>query len=156
MHSIYASTTTCDDNAINASKNLNVWRKAKKSLANSKTVQRTLTYLRHAQDITALLAVLRGAFYRLIESISKPAINARKGEIKITPSQDNLFRTYANSVDLFAIRHRSIDEHANIYFYKCATRPIRYAARYPLLDFSFYSKSQYSFQLAPSQFRASF
>ena len=84
--------------------------KGRKSLAHHKKVKDTVKYLRHAPDTAAVLAVLRGAPNGVIEAICNAALNARQGDVKLTPAQKKLFRAHAQSFELLADRRRSIAE----------------------------------------------
>ena len=84
--------------------------KSRKSLAHYKTVKHTVKYLSHAPDISAVLAVLKGAPNGVIEAISNAALNARQGDVQLTPAQKKLFRAHAESFDILTDRRRSIAE----------------------------------------------
>ena len=84
--------------------------KSRKSIAHSKTIKHTVKYLSHAPNVAAVLAVLKSAPNGVIEAIANAALNARQGDLQLTPAQKKLFRAHAQSFDLLADRRRSIAE----------------------------------------------
>ena len=84
--------------------------KSRKSIAHSKTIKHTVKYLSHAPNVAAVLAVLKSAPNGVIEAIANAALNARQGDVQLTPAQKKLFRAHTQSFDLLTDRHRSIAE----------------------------------------------
>ena len=78
-------------------------------MARHKTVKATVKYLSRARpDISTVLSVLKSAFDEVIEAISNAALNAREGDVHLTPAQKALFRAHEESFNLLTDRHFSI------------------------------------------------
>ena len=61
--------------------------KGRRSLAQYKAVKRTVKYIAHAPNAAAVIAVLRSAPDEVIEAIANAALNAREGDVHLTPAQ---------------------------------------------------------------------
>ena len=83
--------------------------KGHKSLARHKTVKATVKYLSRARpDISTVLSILKSAPDEVVEAISNAALNAREGDVHLTPAQKALFRAHEESFNLLTDRHYSI------------------------------------------------
>ena len=82
--------------------------KGHKSLNQHKAVTRTVKFLAHAPDRVTVQAVLKSAPDPVIRAIVNAALNARNGDVQLTPAQKQLFRAYAHTFDVLCYRQLSI------------------------------------------------
>ena len=79
-----------------------------KSLNQHKAVKSTVKFLAHASDPVTVQAVLKSAPDPVIRAIANAALNAREGDVQLTPAQKRLFRAYARKFDVLCDRQLSI------------------------------------------------
>ena len=82
--------------------------KGRKSLDQRKAVKRTVKFLAHAPDPVTVQAVLKSAPDPVIRAIANAALNAREGDVRLTPAQRRLFPAYAHTFDVLCDRQLSI------------------------------------------------
>ena len=82
--------------------------KGHKSLNQHKAVKRTVKFLAHPPDPVTVQAVLKSARDPVIRAIANAALNAREGDVQLTPAQKRLFRAYDNTFDELCDRQLSI------------------------------------------------
>jgi len=81
----------------------------RQSLARHKAVKSTVKYLSRARpNIATVLSILNNAPDEVIEAISNAALNAREGDVHLTPAQKALFRAHEESFNILTDRHSSI------------------------------------------------
>ena len=84
--------------------------KGRRSLAQYKAVKRTVKYIAHAPNSAAVIAVLRSAPDEVIEAIANAELNAREGDVNLTPAQKQLFRANSRTFDILTDRRRTIEK----------------------------------------------
>ena len=82
----------------------------KTSLEQRKAVKHTVNYLSHKQDPVTVQAVLQSAPDPVIRAIANAALNAREGEVQLTPAQKRLFCAYAHTFDVLCDRGLSLED----------------------------------------------
>ena len=82
--------------------------KKHKTLNQHKAVKGTVKFLAHAPDPVTVQAVLKSAPEPVIRAIANAALNAREGDVQLTPAQKRLFRAYAHTFDVLCDRQLSI------------------------------------------------
>ena len=84
--------------------------KGRRSLAQYKAVMRTVKYLAHAPHAAVVIAVLKSAPDEVIEAIANAWLNARVGDVHLTPAQKQLFRANSRTFDIVTYRRRAIEK----------------------------------------------
>ena len=82
--------------------------KGHKSLNQHKAVKRTVKFLAHAPNPLTVQAVLKTAPDPVIRAIVNAALNAREGDVQLSPAQKRLVRAYAHTFDVLCDRQLSI------------------------------------------------
>ena len=82
--------------------------KGRKSLGQHKAVKCTVKFLAHAPDPVTVQAILKNAPDPVICAIANAALNAREGDVRLTPAQKQLFRAYAHTFDVLCDSQLSI------------------------------------------------
>ena len=82
--------------------------KGRKALEQREAVNHTVKFLSHTTDPVTVQAVLKSAPDPVIRAIANAALNARKGDVQLTPAQKRLFRAYVHTFDVLCDRNISI------------------------------------------------